>query len=239
MRHLQNKYAIKSPRKLPSTTFENKVLLTSDEWKQSVRSVQNLGLPPHGDDPKNWDSLAALNCILQRTNRNANILDAGAELYSMILNWLFLYGYRNLFGVNLVFEKPIKRGSIRYSYADITASHFEDCTFDAITSLSVIEHGVDLDLYFKEMSRILKLNGILITSTDYFDVPPNTRDKNAYGGPVHIFSKEDVNRALELAGNHGFRLTSLLDLNCDKKAVRWDRLDLEFTYIFFTLEKMA
>lgn len=53
---------------------------------------------------KNWDGLAALACILQTTRTSATVLDAGAALGSMILPWLFLYGYRSLVGVNLQFE---------------------------------------------------------------------------------------------------------------------------------------
>ncbi len=40
--------------------------------------------------------------------------------------------------------------------------------FDYITSLSVIEHGVNIENYFKEMNRVLKKGGMLLTSTDYW-----------------------------------------------------------------------
>ena len=40
--------------------------------------------------------------------------------------------------------------------------------FDYVTSLSVIEHGVNIEKYFREMSRIIKSNGYLLTSTDYW-----------------------------------------------------------------------
>ena len=51
---------------------------------------------------------------------------------------------------------------------ELTIQNLEDTTysdqlFDYVTSLSVIEHGVSI-----EMSRILKRYGYLLTSTDYW-----------------------------------------------------------------------
>ena len=66
---------------------------------RSIEQVQRLGLPLVGGtaankEPKNWDSLAALELILKNTDPRASIFDAGGERYSMILPWLALYGYR-------------------------------------------------------------------------------------------------------------------------------------------------
>ena len=145
--------------------WENAVLKTQDEWKSTIDQVKNLGLPPHRDPPKNWDSLAALDCILRRTDKTAYILDAGAELYSTILPWLGLYGYSNLIGINLVFDRTVRRDSVTYEYGDITQTKFEENTFDAITCLSVIEHGVDLRSYFKEIAANFKVR----RSINYFN----------------------------------------------------------------------
>lgn len=93
------------------------------------------------------------------------MLDAGAEMYSCILPWLCLYKFRRVEGINLVFKGVTRRGPITYKYGDITHTEYDTATFDAITCLSVVEHGVDLNTYFREMSRILKPGGILITST--------------------------------------------------------------------------
>ena len=235
--YLKMKYGIDSPSGYPKVPWENKVLKTHKEWISAVDQVESLDLPSHSDPPKDWDSLAALNCILTRTNPTGYILDAGAELYSMILPWLFLYGYKNLYGINLAFEKCRRRGPIHYRYGDITKTSFNDKTFDAVTCLSVVEHGVDLKLYFKEMSRILKPNGILITSTDYHEFPINTKDKKAYGVPVHIFSRNEISAALDIANDFDLELTNPIDLSCNEKPIYWKRLDLRFTYLIFSLQK--
>ena len=48
---------------------------------------------------------------------------------------------------------------IRYIPGDLTHTPFPDGYFDAIACLSVIEHGVPLQNYFREMYRLLKPNG--------------------------------------------------------------------------------
>lgn len=235
--YLKKKYRIDKPPKHPDALWENKVLKTRAEWLQAAEQVRALRLPSRSDPTKNWDTLAALNCILKRTGKTANILDAGAESYSMILPWLFLYGYKNLTGINLVFDKRIRRGPIHYDYGDITQTEFFDNTFDAISCLSVIEHGVDLDSYFKEMSRIIKPGGVLITSTDYYESPVDVKGQRAYGVPIHIFSKDEICTALDIGRKYSLRLTSPLDLNCQDKPISWARFGLDYTYLVFTLQK--
>ena len=132
---------------------------------RKLRASATLGATPLAHLAKNWDSLAALDLILRTTDTRSRIFDAGGEWYSMILPWLCLYGYKNLTAGNLVFDKKIRRGTIVYEHSDITRTKFSNGYFDAITCLSVIEHGVDLNAYFKEMSRIIRRGGILITST--------------------------------------------------------------------------
>lgn len=235
----KRKYGVKEPRRYPDAPWENAVLRTKEEVDRAVEQVKKLGLPLMEDLPKNWDSLAAVDCILKKTNKKATIFDAGAELYSVILPWLFLYGFKNLIGGNLIFNKKIRCGPIVYEYCDITKTRFNPNTFDAITCTSVIEHGVDLHAYFYEMSRILKPKGILITSADYYETPIDTRGQNAYGVPIHVFTKEEIGAAIEIAKEFGLKLTGPLDLTCEEKVVHWKEYDLRYTFIIFTLQKVT
>lgn len=224
----------------PCAPWHNAVLQTIDERNAAIRQAKQLGLPVVNDLPKNWDSLAALDCILANTKPKGKILDAGAELYSMILPWLFLFGYRDLEGINLVFDKnkPVRRGPITYKYGDITRTSYNSNTFDAITCLSVIEHGVAVRDYFREMSRILKPGGMLITSTDYWQMPVDTRGQKVYGVPVHVFTKDEITSFLDIARSFDLILTGPLTLSCSDKVVHWDMVDLDYTFIVFTLRKM-
>ena len=71
--------------KLPCAPWYNTTLKSEMEVKQAIAQVKQLGLNPHKFVPKNWDSLAALDLILQRVLTNEKVLDAGAETYSQIL----------------------------------------------------------------------------------------------------------------------------------------------------------
>ncbi len=221
----------------PDAPWENAVLLSRDEWERAIVQALGLGLPLHKEPPKNWDSLAALDSILKRTKTTAAVLDAGAETYSVILPWLFLYGYRNLRGINLRFTSPIRLGPIRYERGDVTSTRFSDDTFDAVTCLSVIEHGLDLDRYFKEVARILKPEGIVITSTDYFETPVDTRGKAAFGAPIRIFRRDEITDAIQVASRYGLALTGPLDLHSGEKTVHWKEHQLDYTFLVFTLKK--
>ncbi len=225
------------PEKPPEAPWHNSVLKTRHEWEEAVAQVKRLGLPPHGDLPKNWDTLAALDFILKHTPQQAQILDAGAELYSTLLPSLFLYGYKNLHGINVVFDSKVQHGSIVYQRGDLTRTDFTDNSFDAITCLSTIEHGVNLRSYFQEMSRILVPGGSLITSTDYYESAINTEGQKAFGVPVHVFTKNEIEMILALAREFDLELTGPLDLRCDEKAVSWKEFGLNYTFIIFTLRK--
>ena len=236
--YLKYKWGVDKPLGYPEAPWRNAVLRNRQAWENAIREVKALGLPPHPEPTKNWDHIAALDCILERTDHTAaHILDAGAELYSMILPWLSLYGYRNLIGINLAFERPVRRGVIHYEHGDITKTRFKANTFDAIACLSVIEHGVNLQAYFRETARILKPNGVLITSTDYWVHQIDTKDQVAYGAPVHIFSKDEILSTLNIARGFGLELLDEIDLECQDKPIRWEQFGLSYTFLIFALWK--
>ena len=198
---------------------------------------RQLRLPLHRSAEKNWDHLAAVHAIATHTPQSARVLDAGAEFYSNVLPALFVYGYSHLYGMNLSFADPARRGPIRYLPGDITRTGFPDAFFDAIACMSVIEHGVPLGAYFREAYRLLKPGGLLITSTDYFPEPVDTSGKSAHGAPIKIFSRREVQDMLDQARTCGFDQTAEIDLDCAQPAVRWDVYDLEYTFLIFTLRK--
>src|SRR5690349_1144037 len=226
------------PTAEPMAPWHNAVLKNRQALDEAVKQVKRLGLPVVADTPKNWDTLAALDCILSNTSRKSRILDAGAETYSRILPWLSLYRYEKLDGINIVFTQAKRLGPITYRPGDITCTDYQGETFDAIACLSVIEHGIDLTSYFKEAARILKPGGVLITSTDYWQSPIDTRGQQRYGAPVRILTTDQIRGAIELAARYGLGLTSEIDFTCQEKVVHWEELDLEYTFIIFTMRKL-
>jgi len=234
---LRAKFGTGSLTEAPGPKLANGTLKSRSQWEATFARAKQLHVPLHRGDEKNWDHLAAVSTILANTDRSARILDAGAEIYSNVLPALFLYRYRELHGINLTFTAPTRRGPIRYIPGDLTHTPYPSDYFDAITCLSVVEHGVPLDAYFLEMFRLLKPGGVLITSTDYYPTPIDTSGKFAHGTPIKIFSKPEIEAALALARSSGFELTGEVDLECEEKPIRWDPFGLEYTFVLFTLRK--
>lgn len=213
------------------------VLVSARQYKDSVRSTLAAALPVHPDAPKNWDSLAALLIFLKYCrNKSARILDAGGEYYSVLLLQLSLLGYKNLVCINLSFTENVVERGIFFQPGDLTNTTYQDGYFNAIACLSVIEHGVEIHGYFKEMSRILKKGGILFTSADYWDKHIDAGDRKLYGVPVRIFDSEDVLQIVQIAPHYGFKLIEPLHLKCAERVVNCD--GLAYTFIYFALRKI-
>jgi len=87
------------------------------------------------------------------------------------------------------------------------------------------------------MSRILRPGGLLITSTDYFPLPIDTKGATAYGAPVHIFSREEVQDAISKAEGLGLSPTGAVELDCKDKPICWPRFNLNFTFLTLTMRK--
>lgn len=236
--YMQLKWGIGN-REAPRVSWMNTALQNQTQVDAALAEATRLRLPPCPDRTKNWDTLAALEEVLRRTGPSARVLDAGAELYSRFLPWLYLYGYRRLHGNNLVFTRTVRKGDIVYEPGDITRTRFEPGFFDAIACLSVVEHGVDLDAYFREMSRILKPGGVLVTSTDYFETPTDTSGQSAYGVPIRIFTKQDMVEAITLAERHGLQLTGPADLGCESRVVNWQEFGLDYTFVVVAMTKVG
>jgi len=215
----------------------NAVLRTEAEANAATAEIARLGLPSHPDQVKNWDTLAALSVVLSRTRPSDRILDAGAAYYSTLLPILARYRYTHLDACNLEFRQPKARGSIEFRYGDLTATDYPSGAFGSITCLSVIEHGVDLTAYFKEMARLLRPGGTLVTSTDYWSEPIDTTGLVAYDTPVRVFTPADITAGLEIAKSYGLEPTGPLDLSCQDRVVTWPRFGLRYTFVVFTLRK--
>lgn len=224
-------------RPRPEPVPPTEVLRTRAEWEAAVTECRRLRLPLHLDRPKNWDALGAVSTVLESVGTDAAVLDAGAARYSSILPWLRLYGLTRLVGNNLEFGEEKRHGTVRFRYGDITATDFDDAQFDAVTCMSVIEHGVPVEPFLKESARILRAGGVLVISTDYDQDPPDTTGITAYGVPVHIFAPEEIRALVATAAGVGLRLRGDLRLDHPERPLHWKRTGLDYTYIRLTFER--
>ena len=217
----------------------NTTLKSLPELKAHLDLAKRLGLPIHPDPRKNWDNLKATLLFASQFEPTSRILDAGAdkEPTSVFLPTMRQLLGCELFGMNLNYEQELETiDQISYVRGDISKAPFPDAYFDGITSLSVIEHGVDIDAYFSEMSRLLRPGGLLLTSTDYWPDKIQNKEKiEAYGQPVFIFSQLEIEQAVSKAAQHGLHPTGGIDFKAQNKTIGW--LGFEYTFIIFKLQK--
>jgi SAM-dependent methyltransferase len=225
------------PHKLPIAPWRNAVLRDRNEWEAAVVQANQLSLPVHRDRPKNWDSLAMIACVLERTHCSARILEAGAMPYSTLLPSLSLYGYRDLVGVDLSYGWSMRRGPIRYEHGDITRLKYSEASFDVILCQSVLEHGVNVEAFLREAARALSPGGFVMISVDYFAEPVATDHLSPFGMPYRVFTPGDIDGLINSALKLGLYPLDPIDLSCQDRAVRWDKYDLEYTFLILTLVK--
>ena len=215
----------------------NAALRTASDALASQALLRRGGLPAHPDSVKSWDTCLALVHAVTMVDVQTPVLDAGAERYSTFLPALERLGYSCLTGINLAFTEPQSLGAIRLEHGDVTRTRYPDGAFGFIACLSVIEHGVDLDLFFAEAARLLRPGGGLFVSFDYWASGCDTRGQSAYGVPIRIFDHHDVSVMLDLAGKSGLFLEGGCDFGCDEQVVHWQRFGLRYTFANLLLRK--
>jgi SAM-dependent methyltransferase len=237
-RHLLRKGAVAKPGPVAFASHP-RVLRRRSEWEDATATLRAAGLHSHPDPQKNWDGLSALAFILEHSSPQDRVLDAGGEGYSPLVDWLFLFGYRDLHVINLSFAKRFSKGPVRYVPGDCTQTPYPAESFRILTCLSVLEHGVPLAAFWAEADRIVAPGGFVIVSADFWCAPLEVDDLDAYGHRLHVFQPSEIREAITLAAMNGFRLVEPVDMQCDEKAVHWERLGLDFTFIFLAFEKPA
>lgn len=235
-------------RPVPTSVPATGVLRTTAMWEAAVAEARHLRLPLHRDLPKNWDALGAVAAVLERADdgsRSARVMDAGSARYSPVLPWLRLYGLgeaeESLLGINLEFGRPVRRDGVTFRHGDVTATGLPDGSLDAITCMSVIEHGVPIEPFLRESARVLRPGGVLCVSTDYDQEPPDTTGRTAYGSEVRIFGPADIRELVATADAVGLDLVGDLStsdaLSHEERPVHWERVGLDYTFILLTFQR--
>ena len=168
--------------------FENYInnLLISNNF-------DDLNLEIHRDELKKLSTYKKpiknylhLDFILNNFKYEDKILDYGSG-NSILLSLLYFLGYKNLFGVDVVLNK---KRDILFKISKFNKSNFSlidkslpfaDKFFDLVISNTVIEHVFDVENYFKETSRVLKVN-----KKAYFIFPHRLRPYDSHTRTVLI-----------------------------------------------------
>jgi SAM-dependent methyltransferase len=191
-----------------------------------------------GDKVKSWDVLSILNFIEGRVQKNEPILDIGCYASEVIVA-LHKIGYTSLTGVDLnsQIDQMPHGDSICYEIVDFKQTRFEDASFKAITSTSVIEHGFEGQVLLKEMSRLLKPHGYFIASFDYWPEKVDTTGVKFFGMDWKIFSRQDVTDFIERAGAYGLAPVGELHYDGQEATVKYGHR--KYTFGLLALEKKS
>ncbi len=219
----------------------NSILKNRSEVYDAINYLKSLNLFPHPDKLKSWDTSKMIH-ILNKADRQSYVLDVGCN-DCPILSMLSILGFKELYGCDInissSFVSKLNTYGLRkhsLSIQNLENTTYKNDMFNYITSLSVIEHGINIEKYFKEMNRILKKGGWLLTSTDYWEEKIDTLNSCYFGSPDIIFSLGEINDILNIAERNGFELIEPMDFTCKEKIVRWIH-DTDYTFLFFGLKK--
>ena len=197
-----------------------------------------LGGVDLGDPRKSWDVLETAAFLLERLPRAAPVLDIGAYA-SEILPVLRRLGFTSLAGIDL---NPAIRGMphgdvIRYETGDFLRSTFPAASFEAVTAISVIEHGFDAARLLAEMRRLLRPGGYFVASFDYWPQKVDTTGIEPFGLEWTIFSREEILELLSRAKGQGLEPVGPVALDSGDRVIRWG--GKEYTFGWMALRKTA
>ncbi len=173
-----------------------------------VALLKRLGLSSQlslGDVLKSWDVLKTVEFVERSLPRDAAILDIGC-FCSEVLLCLHDLGFTNLAGCDLnpeIAQMPYA-GEIDYRVDNFLCTSFADASFDAVTSISVLEHGFDGPAFLREASRLVKPGGYLLSSFDYWPEKIDTGDTQFFGMSWTLFSQEEIYALIADAEQYGF-----------------------------------
>jgi SAM-dependent methyltransferase len=189
-----------------------------------------------GDAVKSWDVLRALEYIEENVPKEGAILDIGAYASELICA-LHRLGYSSIVGVDLnpkLSEMPFAE-AIQYKVGDFMETPFPDATFDAVTAISVIEHGFRGEALLSELARVLKPNGVFLASVDYWPEKIDTGSLRPFEMDWCIFSAEELQTFIDVAEEYGLHSVGKMNFSATKPVITWR--GLSYTFAMIVLQK--
>lgn len=193
-----------------------------------------------GDRLKSWDVNLTVRLILEHLGFEAVVLDFGA-VGSEVPQILADCGYARVVGIDL---DPSLYGFAetvtgRYVRGDFLTAPIRSASVDAITAISVIEHGYDRRLLMAEVSRLLKPGGLFIASFDYWPEKTDTSKMTMFNMTWTIFSEEDVRGLIREGTICHLQPLGDLDFDYGNRVVRWSGRNYSFAWLVMKKEERA
>ena len=185
----------------------NKFLQSRAEINECTALLRTNNLIESGLDCKNFD----IAHVVPYMKDGDNIADLGSNGSYILQNAVQLNYSGRKVGIDLGAPEYAPIGNIEYFKGDLMNTPFESNSFDLVTCLSVVEHQVDYSNLAKECARLLKTNGQLIVSCDYWEPKPDTSKMKLYSLDWNILNKADVLTVVDEMAKVGINLTSDID----------------------------
>ena len=187
---------------------------------------------PLGDQLKSWDIWKTVSFISQNLSSDGAVLDLGSYCCE-VLPALQRLGFKSLTGVDLnpgLSSMPCQ-DRINYLVGDFLKTTLPDSSFDAITAISVIEHGYQPERLFGEVSRLLKPGGYFLASIDYWPDKLDTALVKVFGLDWLIFSRKDVEEMFASARGHGLEPVGKISFDAADPFISWQSRNYTFAWI--------
>lgn len=184
----------------------NNFLQTRNEIDQCTKYLQDNGLQESGLSCKNYDIANVVKEL-----KDGDLLDMGSSGSEILSNAVRLNLKGRKVGIDLAYEGNTCNNDMELYKGDLMATLFNDKSFDIISCLSVVEHSVDFSKIAKECSRLIRSNGNVFVSFDYWPEKIQTKGILLYNLEWNILSKYDVLEMVQAFKDHGLDLTSEID----------------------------
>lgn len=207
-----------------------KVLQNWQEIHAATQEIQHKKLPLHLDVHKNWDHLLLYEAIAKK-DKQSRIVDLGCG-ECCTLDFLAALGFKNLHGIDLKLEPNKIAATYALYQGNLIKTPFPRGECDVVISVSVIEHSVDLPAFLAEVSRLLKPDGLLFITTDYWEkhIEIDSFIK-PFGLDWKVFCKPDIEELIALAKAHNLVLEGDGSIPaCLDKPIDW-----HYKYTFMAL----
>lgn len=189
-----------------------KFLRSRSEIERCTEYLKKNGLVSHAVICKDWE-IAHIIADLSE----GHLLDMGSS-DSYILKNAVIKGVKGeKFGIDL--RTPnVPLASVNYIEGDLMEVPLPDEYFQNITCLSVIEHEVNIKRFAAETARLLKHEGKLYVTFDYWE-PKVKADMKLYGLEWNILDKEDVLMLIAECAQRGLQLVEEIDWTLGKAVI--------------------
>lgn len=185
----------------------NEFLKSKSHIENSTEWLIKNGYVSHPISAKNFELKIITDAI-----GDGDLLDMGADGSRVLHNAVIKNTKGRKVGIDLQeVTGDNKAEGAEYFKGDLMATPFEDNSFDTVISQSVIEHEVDLSKFAKEVSRLLRKDGKLIVSFDYWPQKISTDGLTLYGLKWNILSQADVLYLIEVCQLAGLGMDNSID----------------------------